>query len=124
MHATPTRPVTFAMAVTGRDIAAVGPEVARAGDLLTRAVFWWAGDPEILAQRTADLGLQEPGRAPEEDELMLLAFEAELSEQERLGSRMGAAEVLRREGQAGGLRPGTFCSITRPGALRSAGFRR
>ncbi len=119
------RPVRIAVAAFSGKVRDVGTTAASAGDLLTKAAYWWSGTTDGWDALVRAAGLSTATGVPESDDaLIVVVYEAPGTTEGAPSSRTEGATRMREAARSGDLRViGTF-GIRNPAQLSAAGFRR
>jgi hypothetical protein len=118
------RSLRIAVAIPGSNLREVGLREAAAADILTRATYWWTGEPGTWDRVVADLGLSDLTNDPGDDEMVLIAFDIGNHTGSAPSSRPEAATLLRDAAVRGDVSLYRSFSLGAPQALSGAKFRR
>ena len=114
----------FAVVLPASKVRDIGTADSEAGELLTRATYWWCGKPSTYDGLLRDIGAQPAPETPAEDEFLLVTFDVVDFTGSLPTSRPEGSIVLRQATQRGRTRYIENMSVGRLDGLEDAGFHR
>ena len=116
--------LTIALGTDGGKVRMVGVDPSRAGDLLTRATYWWTGAPAAWRELSTNLSLRPISAPNHDDDFVVVVYSVTPAPSSGPTSRPEAAMLLQDLARSGRLAEPELYDVPVASELPANGFRR